>query len=40
MKMIKHNHFICHYYYVFSVFSHCLYMTFLKKSDGLFWFWL
>lgn len=35
MKMIEHNHFICHYYYAFSVFSHCLDMTFQKKSDGL-----
>lgn len=36
MKMIEHNHFICHYYYVFSVFSYSLDMTPQKKPDGLF----
>ena len=24
MKMIAHKHFICHFYYQFSVFSHIL----------------
>lgn len=34
MKMIEHNHFICHYYF-FSVFSYCLDMTLDKKLDVL-----